>query len=116
MMRRPGADNLILGSLGVGALLLAWQVTALLTASELILPTPAETLAGLARIVVSDEFRLQAITTVARGFLALALIVLAALPMGLLSGHYRRFATFLTVPVAVVRSTPVISIILLALI
>jgi NitT/TauT family transport system permease protein len=72
--------------------------------------------AELLRIVAAPEFPAQLITTLLRGAVSLLIIVLIALPLGLLAGHYTGVATLLTVPIAVVRSTPVISIILLALI
>ena len=115
-MRPKGADSLVLTAAGVGGVLLIWHLFAAYTASELILPTPMRTVAELLRIFTAPEFRQQLLATLLRGVLSLLIIVAVALPVGLLAGHFNRLSTLLTVPVAVVRSTPVISIILLALI
>ena len=70
----------------------------------------------LLRILGSPRFIPELAATVGRGFLALLIILLAALPLGLGAGRSAKIDAFLTIPVAVVRSTPVISVILLALI
>lgn len=115
-MKRPGTHNLILTALGVGGVLLLWQLFAAATLSELILPTPGRTLRELAVILAAPRFLRELLATLLRGLSSLMVILAAALPLGLVAGHYPAAATLLTVPVAVVRSTPVISIILLALI
>lgn len=96
--------------------MLLWHLFAAYTASELILPTPGRTLRELLGIIAAPEFLRELLATLFRGVLSLLIILAAALPLGLISGHYPAAATLLTVPVAVFRSTPVISIILLALI
>ena len=96
--------------------MLLWHLFAAFTASELILPTPGRTLRELLGIIAAPEFLSELVATLLRGLFSLLVILAVALPLGLLAGHYPAAATLLTVPVAVVRSTPVISIILLALI
>ncbi|MFW6328755.1 MAG: ABC transporter permease [Alkalispirochaetaceae bacterium] len=115
-MRSGEGSRLFLSALGVGAVLLLLQLGAALVGAELILPTPGQTLSELLLIVSTERFVEELLATVARGLLALLLILLGALPLGLLSGHYPAAESVLTVPVAIIRSTPVISVILLALI
>jgi NitT/TauT family transport system permease protein len=97
-------------------LLAAWQVIAMSSGSSQILPSPLQTLESLKEIVISKTFLPSIGSTVIRGlagfFIALALALLLGIPAGL----SKPFFLFLNPVLVTVRSTPVISIILLAII
>lgn len=114
---KPGrGQRPLLSALGVGGVLLLWQLASAAVNAELILPGPAATVRQLLSIVTGESFWPQLAATLFRGAISLLLITVAALPLGLLAGHYRGAESVLSVPVAIIRSTPVISVILLALI
>lgn len=102
--------------LGVLILLILWKIGSLYMGSPVILPSPGETFYALAGIITEPHSYRILGDTLLRGtvgfILALVLGVAVGIPMGL-SPAFRR----ITQPgLVVIRSTPVISVILLALI
>jgi NitT/TauT family transport system permease protein len=104
-------------SLMVILLLIAgWQLASRAFHSIQILPGPSDTLASLARIIMSPDFLPSLGSTLLRGLegfaLAFAAAILTGIPSGLNSGIDAAFKPVLVT----IRSTPVVSVILLALI
>jgi len=97
-------------------LILVWSGAAALLGKEIILPTPAATLRRLVQLMGTGQFWPHLAATLSRGLAAFALSYLAGLSVGLLSGINRNFRTFFHLWLTVIRSTPTMSLILLALI
>ncbi|KAF0196978.1 MAG: NitT/TauT family transport system permease protein [Bacillota bacterium] len=97
-------------------LLGVWHVASALVNSEILLPSPAATLKRLGELVVTETFWLAVMSTLRRGLTGFALSLLVGLFCGLLAG-FNQIAKVLMQPfVLLSRSTPLMSIILLALI
>ncbi|MDP3486910.1 MAG: ABC transporter permease subunit, partial [Bacillota bacterium] len=87
-----------------------------LVGSEILLPSPAATLNRLGELVVTEAFWLAVVSTVRRGLTGFALSLLVGLICGLLAGFNHTANVLLQPFVLTSRSTPLMSVILLALI
>ncbi len=108
--------NRLLGATSVVALLAFWQAVSSLIGLQIILPGPAATLERLRRLLFSPTFAADVLATVTRGLLGFALSAAAALVLGVAAGRRPAVFALLQPAVAVVRATPVMSVILLAMI
>jgi NitT/TauT family transport system permease protein len=97
-------------------LVTAWQAASWLARLEIILPGPAATLARLQGVLSSRGFVADVLATVTRGILGFAVSAVAALALGVAAGRSERVFVLLQPAVALVRATPVMSVILLAMI
>lgn len=97
-------------------LLLGWYGVAAVIGKEIILPTPAATFRRLVQLVITGGFWPHLAATLSRGLLGFALSYLAGLLIGLLSGSNRNFKSFFHLWLTVIRSTPTMALIILALI
>jgi NitT/TauT family transport system permease protein len=98
------------------ALLALWKIASLFVGQEIILPAPERTFEEFFRLVVSDGFRADLLATVSRGVAGFLISLAAGLAVGSLAGTFRAFGVLMAPLLAVVRATPVMSVILLALI
>jgi NitT/TauT family transport system permease protein len=104
-------------SLAVVILLIAlWELISRSFHSRQILPGPSDTLAALFRIAGSQGFALSVATTLLRGIAGFAFALIAALIVGIPSGLNRSAEAAFRPVLVTLRSTPVIAIILLAII
>ncbi|HEX3044995.1 MAG TPA: hypothetical protein VHY08_09575, partial [Bacillota bacterium] len=101
---------------GVIAILLIWQFAATIIKLPLILPSPFATLLQIKRLVVTPTFWNHLGATLQRGVTGFGLSLFFGLGIGLLAGKIDSFQAFLRPFVILIRSTPVISVIILALI
>lgn len=97
-------------------LLGVWHLASALVGSEILLPSPAATLNRLGELVVTEAFWLAVVSTVRRGLTGFALSLLVGLICGLLAGFNHTANVLLQPFVLTSRSTPLMSVILLALI
>ncbi|MBA2133096.1 ABC transporter permease [Capillibacterium thermochitinicola] len=103
----------------VGSLLtlfVVWSLAARWVGKEIILPNPVVTLNQLCRLLTSGGFWAHLSATLSRGLAGFGLSFLAGLFLGLLSGLHPGFQTFFHLWLTVIRSTPSMALILLALI
>jgi len=101
---------------GILVLLLIWHVISLWLDNPVILPSPAKALAEVVRMFIHPPFYREWLFTIMRGLTGFLIALMLASCIGLLSATWRA-AWFLFNPLlGAVRSTPVISFILLALI
>ncbi len=100
----------------VGILLVVWQLGSLAFGSPIILPSPAETLAALSGLLGSMGFWEAVGATLLRGLAGFLLSALLGMAVGGLAGYSRLARSFVSPFLTVMRSTPVMSVILLALI
>ena len=104
-------------SLAVASLLLViWEILSRALGSGQILPGPVDSLSTLFRMTGSGDFYQSLGLTLLRGFIGFALALAAALLLGIPAGLNSVFEAAVRPLIVTVRSTPVISFILLALI
>lgn len=96
-------------------LLVVWHFAARVVSSPLILPSPVETMDVLFRDIASASFWRHIGATSARSIVAFLVSILCGVLLGVLSGVSDVFRRLLEFPLAIVRATPVVSFILLAL-
>jgi len=97
-------------------LIITWKVVSLIYQSEFILPSPESTLISTFKIILSEKFFPAIGLTVLRGIIGLAASFILGVGLGILAGTNETFNAFLKPILVTIRSTPVISLILLALI
>ncbi len=97
-------------------IIFVWKVISHAAASELLIPAPEKTFFVLVKLVSSEEFLLTVWFTVLRGLLGFLLSLAAGLMTGIAAGLNKTFDVMIRPVLVAVRATPVISIILLALI
>lgn len=105
-----------IGAASVVTLLLVWKVGAVVTASSLLVPHPEDTLRTVIAVMMSPDFLKIAGTTILRGLWGFALSAILGIGVGIAAGISHGFNAFINPLLVTVRSTPVISLILLALI
>ncbi len=97
-------------------LLLVWEGGAHLVGSTIILPTPEATLLALVRLVATSGFWSAVGATVLRGAVGFAVSFIAAVVIGVAAGASSVVRSGVSPLLTLLRATPVMSVILLALI
>ena len=100
----------------VAIMLFLWKGLALYFNSDFILPHPERTLVKTISLFGENQFLLIVGATILRGVLGFVISLVFGVVFGILAGVSRDFNAFLKPILVVLRSTPVIAIILLALI
>ena len=108
--------NRLIGAASVALLIALWQAVASLIGLEIILPGPGATLARLRLLLASPGFMADVAATVTRGLIGFGISAAAALTLGVLAGRSMVAFVALQPLVALLRATPVMSVILLAMI
>jgi len=93
-----------------------WQVAAIIVNKSLLMPSPAETFAALAGLVVTQGFWLSVGATFYRVAVGLVLSFIAGVLLALLASRSSALRSLLQPVVAAIKSTPIVSIIMLALV
>lgn len=83
---------------------------------DIILPSPDHVVVALARIATTGKFAAALGATVLRGLAAFGISMLLGLAFGIAAGASRRVEGFIAPGLTVVRATPVLAVILIALI
>ncbi len=104
------------GLLAVALLVALWKLGAMATGADIILPPPEKVLASFLRLFGSAGFLRALGATALRGLAAFALSMLIGSVAGALAGSSRFAAGLMAPAMTVIRATPVMAIILLALI
>jgi NitT/TauT family transport system permease protein len=97
-------------------LYLVWKLLSALMGSSIILPTPEETATEALRLMAGAEFWRSVGATLWRGVCGFALSFALGLAAGFPAGRYPLFARFIQPYMTIIRSTPVLAIILIALV
>jgi len=95
---------------------LLWELLALRFGSEQIMPGPWMTLRAVANLLITKSFLQVVGSTLLRGLIGFALAALLGMLLGLFGGLSGGFDSFMRPWVVVMRSTPVVAFVLLALI
>ncbi len=105
-----------IGSASVAGMLLTWKILAVSLDSAFILPQPEDTLITVGKLFTDTGFIAVAGTTILRGVIGFILSGILGLGVGIVAGMSPGFNAFITPWLVTIRSVPVISLILLALI
>lgn len=97
-------------------LMILWKLLSVMYGSELILPSPESTLMATFNLVISENFLKVVGITVLRGLIGFLISFILGIGVGILAGINQNFNSFFRPILVSIRSTPVISFILLALI
>jgi NitT/TauT family transport system permease protein len=108
--------NRLIGAASVALLVALWQAVSSLIGLEIILPGPAATFARLGLLLASPGFVADVAATVTRGLVGFGISAGAALALGVAAGRSTTVFVALQPLVALLRATPVMSVILLAMI
>ena len=108
--------NKLISIAAVLLLLVIWKLVSQWTASEQLVPSPEETIRTVIDVVLRESFLPSLLTTIGRGLAGFAVSITLAFLLGIPAGM--NYSIFLLInPVLITfRSTPVISLILLAII
>lgn len=96
--------------------LLVWQIAAWSLDSQILLPGVNHVLVRLFELFSSKNFFNNIFSTVSRAFESFMIIIIFATILGTLAGKYEILSWFLTPILTVLKTTPVMSVILLAFI
>ena len=102
--------------LSVLFLLGLWKAGSMIVSSELILPSPEKTAIAVGKLFINEEFVRIIGSTILRGLTGFFISFVLAIILGIAAGINENFYAFLQPILVTIRSTPVISFILLALI
>ncbi|MFP4429872.1 MAG: ABC transporter permease [Spirochaetaceae bacterium] len=114
--RSSGWRNALLFAVSIGLLLALWFLSARLLSSSILLPGPGEVLRATANLFRGDDFLGHVGATLWRSLVAFAFATAGAGVLGIAAGIFPSLELLLRPWVLIVRSTPVISIILLTLV
>jgi len=113
---RAGAGSRLLPTLaGIAFLLAAWEAAATIVGKELVLPAPVEVLSSAIALYPTRGFLLDLGATFLRGLAAFALSAVLGVAAGLASDLRPAFGAALAPLLSVIRATPVLALVLIAL-
>lgn len=102
--------------ISVLSLLTIWQITSLALDSQILMPGVIDVLLRLFELFFSKNFIYNVLSTVIRAFDSFLIIIILATIFGTLSGKFKILGWFMTPILTVLKTTPVMSVILLAFI
>ncbi|MCJ7665800.1 MAG: ABC transporter permease subunit, partial [Actinobacteria bacterium] len=97
-------------------LIVFWKILSLIINSGLILPSPENTFISIFYLIKTGEFYIIILSSLKRGLIGFALSLLLGITFGFLAGLNDTINKLLEPVLVIVRSTPLMSVILLALI
>jgi len=112
MTTRQGLRTAAVSSVGLA---LSWALAATLIGAPFILPGPAAVLADMGTLFAQPAFYRQLTATCSRGFMAFTISAFLSLVLGCASGMSDRASWAIKPWLSVIKSTPVVSIVLIAL-
>lgn len=105
----------VIGILSSSLLILGWYIVALFIASPLILPNPHIVFFDSINLIKEPEFCKMLITTCYRGIIAFSISLICSFCLGFIAGIHPSFESALKPWMTTIKSTPVVSFILIAL-
>lgn len=105
----------LLHCISILVILALWQTAAVLLNSQLIFPSVCATVSKLFELLKTHAFYKSLALSSARVFSGFLLAATAGLFAGILCGRFSSFRIFMEFPLALIRSVPVVSFILLAI-
>ena len=101
--------------LSIFVLLAAWFFLSKLINAELILPSPLEVFSSMGSLVKTEAFWQAFAHTFLRVIISFAITVVLGTALGIAAGFSKFLRDFFELPLAVIRATPVVAFILIAL-
>lgn len=92
-----------------------WEIASVIVSSPLILPSPLDVMKSIARLCKTSVFWQHIFYTLIRTFTAFSISIFTAVILGSLSGLSSSADAVLKLPMSIIKATPVVSFILLAL-
>jgi NitT/TauT family transport system permease protein len=114
-MRGSTINRKLVGGLGMLVVLLGWQLTATLINMPLLLPRPLPVWAQIGKFLVTGAFWHHLGATLLRGLIGFAISYACGGALGFLTGQSTWLQAFFRPLIIFVRSTPTITLIVLAL-
>jgi NitT/TauT family transport system permease protein len=115
-MKNSSKKNTLIGAVSILVMLAVWKILSLYFKSDFILPSPEETLLSTIKLICTAEFLKIIGTTILRGLIGFVIAAILGIGLGILAGIYDSLAAWMKPIVVTFRATPVVAIILLALI
>ena len=97
-------------------LYLVWKIAAALMGTSVILPSPEETAAQALRLMAGSEFWRSLCATLYRGIAGFGISLVLGLAVGFPAGKRPLFQRFIQPYMTIIRSTPVMAVILIAIV
>lgn len=111
-----GAAGRIDGLVAIALIIALWKLASLGVGLAILLPSPEQVSLAIAGIASTEHFLAAVGATALRGLSAFGISMILGLALGLASGASRRMEGFLAPGLTVIRATPVLAVILIALI
>ncbi len=102
--------------LGIALLFIIWFITSILVNLEIIIPSPSSTIKKIFYIFSNNQFLFDIYSTIMRGIIGFVLSLFIGLIFGFFAGLSKTFRDIIHPFLVVIKSTPVMSFILIALI
>lgn len=99
----------------IAALLISWQIAAIRVNHPALFPSVTQLIESVFLLLGTASFYESLLFTVLRGFLAFITAILLALPASVIAHHFPFWKSFFQPLIVVMRSIPVIAIVLIAL-
>ncbi len=93
-----------------------WKISSLFVGSPIILPSPEKTLVSLFNLIKTKDFFIIIFFSIQRGLTGFIISLILGLVVGFFSGFNKVFNKVFEPVLVIIRSTPVMSVILIALI
>lgn len=110
------SKNKLISLISIIIMLIIWKLVSIIYESDLILPSPEYTFISTLKLFASKNFLVIIGTTILRGIIGFTLSFILGIVIGIWAGINDHFNSFLKPILVTIRSVPVISLILLALI
>ncbi|MBN2874605.1 MAG: ABC transporter permease subunit [Spirochaetales bacterium] len=104
------------GLLAIAVIVAVWKLAASFVDLDIILPPPERVFSTIAELCTQERFFSALGATALRGLAAFAISMLLGLGFGLATGVSTRLSSFMAPVLTLVRATPVLAVILLALV
>jgi len=108
--------NNLLTLISILSLIIIWKLISLIINSSIIFPSPESTIISLYNLVRTREFFIIILSSLQRGIIGFILSFLLGTAVGFAAGFNKIFNKLLEPFLVIIRSTPVMSVILIALI
>lgn len=113
---KKALTKIIIIIVSVFVLLLIWQVASIILDSQILMPGINDVLLRLFELLLSKDFLYNVLSTVIRAFESFLIIIVLATIFGTIAGKVKVVGWFITPILTVLKTTPVMSVILLAFI
>lgn len=96
-------------------MILLWYIFSVWIKSPLILPCPKDVLFSMKKLLFLKSFYVSVFFTMKRAFISFFISFFLGQILGFLCGYYSNLKSFFSIPLSIIRITPVVSIILMAM-